>query len=104
MNKEAVYERKLDPRRKQAVAELTDIIRQRYPTATFAVGPGEDDPSVTHLTATVDVADPDIVSDLTIERELALQLDEGIPVFVIPLRTPERIAELVQRQQRPKHG
>jgi len=52
-----------------------------------------------------DVDDPDEVTDLTIERELALQADEGIPVYVIPLRTPARTEalrkHLADRRRRP---
>jgi hypothetical protein len=68
MSKE--YLQKLSPKRQQAVAELTGMIRQHYPDTTFAIGPGEDDPQGTYITATVDVDDPDVVTDLTIDREL----------------------------------
>ena len=98
MSKE--YPWKLPPKRQQAVAELTGMIREHYPTATFAVGPGEDDPQGTYITATVDTDDPDTVTDLTIDRELELQIEQGIPVYVIPIRTPERAAALWGRQQR----
>jgi hypothetical protein len=105
MTKEHDYDSTLDPARQQAVTELTGLIRQRYPSASFATEPAEDDAAITHLIATVDVDDPDEVTDLTIERELQLQIDEGVPVYVIPLRTPERVAKLVaeqrQKQQTP---
>jgi hypothetical protein len=81
------------------VAELTDMIKQRYPTASFDVGPGEDDPEVTHITAVVDLDDPDEVTDLVIDRMLELQLEKGIPVYVIPIRTPQRVAALRQHPQ-----
>jgi hypothetical protein len=89
----------LDPARQQAVTELAGMVKQRYPTASFAVGPGEDDPAVTHITTTVDIDDPDEVVDLVIDRMLELQIDEGIPVYVIPIRTPERVAVLRQHQR-----
>jgi hypothetical protein len=103
MTKEQDYYRTLDPRRQQAVTELTGLIRERYPTASFVTEPGTDDGQVTHLVATVDVDDPDEVTDLTIERELQLQIDEGVPVYVIPLRTPERVAKLVAEQRTAQH-
>ena len=96
------YERTLDPRRQQAVTELRGMIARQYPTASFDVGPSEEDSQVTHLTATVDLDDPDEVADLVMERMLTLQLDEGIPVYVIPIRTPERVAKLRQDQGRRK--
>lgn len=95
----------LDPRRQQAVTELTEIIKRRYPTASFAVGPGEDAPDATHITATVDVDDLDEVMDLVIEREIELQVDEGIPIYVIPIQPPERARATMQRtldRKRPR--
>jgi hypothetical protein len=97
------YEESLDPRRKQAVHELSSLIRQRYPAAAFEVEPGEDDPEVTHLTTTVDVDDPDEVVDLVIDRMLELTIDEGIPVYVIPIRAPERVAKLRQEERTQRH-
>jgi hypothetical protein len=88
-----------DPRIQAAIAELQDLIRSHYPSATFSVGPGEDEPDLVHLTAVVDVEDPDEVVDLVIERMLELQLDEGIPVYVIPIRTPERVAALLEERR-----
>jgi hypothetical protein len=52
-------EQTLDPRRQHAVTELTELVRQRYPTASFEIGPGEDDSEATRITATVDLDDPD---------------------------------------------
>ena len=74
-------------------------MQSHYPTATFAIEQSADDPTAVHLVATVDVDDPDEVVDVTIERELALQQDEGIPVHVIPVRTPERLAALQRRER-----
>jgi len=94
------YLSRLDLPRQQAVAELTGLIKRRYPTASFAIGPGEDDPCGTHITATVDLDDPDEVTDLVIERELEYQIELGVPVYVIPIRTPERVAKLRREQAR----
>ena len=60
-------------------------------------------PEVTHLTTTVDVDDPDEVVDLVIDRMLELTIDEGIPVYVIPIRTPERVATLRQEERTRRH-
>jgi hypothetical protein len=83
-----------DPRMQAAIAEFKAMITATYPTATFALGRGEDEPEAVHLTATVDVDDPDEVVDLVIERMLTLQIEEGVPIHVIPVRTPERVAAL----------
>ncbi len=94
------YLDQVDPARRSAVDELTSLIKQRYPTASFTVGPGEDDPDATHITTTVDLDDPDEVVDMVIDRMLELQLDQGIPVYVIPIRMPERVEALRRRQKR----
>ncbi len=83
-----------DPRIASAVAELTGTIRARYPGASFAVAPGED-PDGLYVTATVDVADTDEVFDAVVGRLLELQVEEGLPVYVLPVRPIERVvAEL----------
>lgn len=82
----------LDERTRQAVPELEATISKHYPTASFAVTRSPDDPRSIHLEAVVDVDDPDEVGDLVIERLVELQAEDGIPIHVIPLRSPERIA------------
>lgn len=86
-----------------ALKEMEGVIGERYPTATFEVSRGEDDPEAVHLTATVDLDDPDEVLDLVITRVMELQVDEGLPLYVIPVRTPERVEALrrVQSQTKP---
>ena len=81
-----------------ALAELKGLIAQRYPDAAFAVTQSQDDPQVVHLRATVDVEDPDVVLDLVLDRMMALQIDHGLPVFVIPVRPPERVTEDLRRR------
>jgi hypothetical protein len=94
----------LDPRRQQALAELRGLIAAKYPTATFGVSTGSEDPQETWLTARVDLDDPDEVLEVVRDRVLEYQLDEGLPVYVLPLRTPERAAALRRElaQRRPK--
>ena len=91
-----------DPRVLAAVNELEELVRARYPEATFSVGRGQDDPEAIYVYATVDLADTEPVVDLVIERELALLLDEGLAVQVIPLRTPERNAAIVKELQQER--
>lgn len=87
-----------NPDMQQAVEELEGLVLSRYPTASFEAGPGEDDPSGIYITATVDVDDPDEVVDLVIDRMLELQIEQGLPVYLVPIRTPERVAKLRQEQ------
>jgi hypothetical protein len=92
-----------DLRVQAALAELREMILERYPTATFEVGRDPDHGASIFLYATVDLDDPDEVGDLVIDRLLELQIDEALPVHVIPLRTPARIlAELRSRQEPSK--
>ena len=93
---------KLDPRIRDALDELKRMILQRYPEATFEVSRGDDEPESIHLTTTVDVDDPDEVMDLVVDRLLELQVEEGLPVHVIPIRPVERVlAEMELRRSHP---
>jgi hypothetical protein len=87
----AVAQRMFDPRVQDAVRELQQMLLQRYPDATFEVTPGPDDPESVHLIATIDGADSDAVLDLVIDRLLELQVEERLPVHVIPVRPSERV-------------
>ena len=89
MTKEYAYH--LEPKVRKAVAELQGMISSKYPGTSFTVAPGEENPESTYISATVDLDDPDEVIDLVIERVLELQLDEGVPVHVVPLRPLERV-------------
>jgi len=90
----------LDERTRQANYELQTIITSRYPTTTYELVQSPDDPATMNLLAVADVEDPDEVGDLVVERVVALQVEAGIPVHVIPLRTPERIEEALAAGQR----
>jgi hypothetical protein len=81
----------LDERTRQAIHEVQGVIAARYPTTTFELTRAIDDPRSLHLLAVADVDDPDEVGDLVVDRVVALQVDEGIHLHVIPLRTPEPV-------------
>lgn len=93
--------RGLDPRMEQVLAELKDMVRRRYPAATFEVAPGQDEADAVHLIATVDVEDPDEVLDVVIDRVLELQIEEGLPVHLIPTRPLEREVQALRSTRRP---
>src|SRR5262245_41354240 len=86
----------LDELTQQAVDELRQTIADRYPTASFEVTRAADDPQSVHLLAIVDVDDPDEVGDLVVDRVVHMQVEGGIPVHVIPIRTLERVASAYQ--------
>jgi hypothetical protein len=95
MSSERAHE--LNPRISAVVQELEELIRKLYPSTTFQVTRAEDDPQAVHLYATVDVEDTDAVVDLVIERLITLQVDEAVPVHVIPLRTPQARAAVLKQ-------
>ena len=90
MSHETEY--RTDPRIAQAVDELQALIKSRYPDAHFDVSTG-DDPEGVYLTATVDLEDPDEVTDLVIDRTMQLQVEEQLPVYVVPIRPLSRVME-----------
>jgi hypothetical protein len=75
----------LTPQLQRAVDELQHLIRRVDPLATFQVVPGED-PTGTYVLATVDVEDTELIMDAYMDRLLTLQIDEGLPLYVLPLR------------------
>jgi hypothetical protein len=90
-----------DARLTAAVEELKTLIAGRYPTAAFDLSQG-DDPEGVYLTTTVDIDDPDEVTDLVIDRTMRLQIDEQLPVYVVPIRPISRVMD--DRRRRFEHG
>jgi hypothetical protein len=88
-----------NPRIDAAVVELQQMILDRYPDATFTVGPGEDPPGI-YISATVDVDDLDEVFDVVVERLLEMQVEQRLPVYVLTGHPIERVfAELHAQKQ-----
>jgi hypothetical protein len=88
----------LTPRMKDAVHELQGLITARFPQAAFVVEEGFD-PEGIYLVTTVDIADTDEVIAVVGDRLVELQVDEGLPVYVTPLRPIERVvAQLRERE------
>jgi hypothetical protein len=89
---------RLTPRMQEAVEELKRLITAHFPQAAFVVEKGFD-PEGIYLVTTVDIADTDDVIAVVGDRLVELQVDEGQPVYVTPLRPIERvIAELRKRE------
>ena len=88
----------LTPRMQEAVEELKRFITERFPQAVFVVEEGFD-PEGIYLITTVDIADTDDVIAVVGDRLIELQVDEGLPLYVTPLRPINRvIAELRHRE------
>jgi hypothetical protein len=89
---------RLTPRLADAVHELQGMITAHFPQATFVVEEGVD-PEGIYLVTTVDIADTDEVIALVGDRLVALQVEEGLPLYVTPLRPIERVlAQLRERK------
>ena len=81
----------LDPQITAALDELADLIRAHYAGAQFEIRRGADDPEAVHLIAMVELEDPEEVVDLVIDRLLEFQVEERLPIHVIPVRPIERV-------------
>lgn len=86
----------LEPTTQSTVDELAALIRASHPTAQFQVLPSPDGPSTMLLEAIVNLDDPDEALDLVFERMQQLRIDEGVPILVLPLQTPERAVALLE--------
>lgn len=82
-----------NPRVQQAVAELRALIQQSFPAARFEVGPDPEDPEIIRLTTVVDVGDTGTVMEVMMGRMLALQIEDGLLIYM-PVRPAERVAAL----------
>lgn len=91
-----------DPRIASAIKELKEIIQRHYPTAQFVVALGED-PDGVYLKPVVDVDDTEEVFDTVIERLLQMQIEEALPIFVVPVRPPARVAQMIRDQSRRRY-
>lgn len=89
----------LEPKTRDAVDELAGMISSQYPSAQFRVSHHPDEAGTVLLDAIVDVDDTEQVLDFAFERMEQLRLDGGVPILVIPLRTPERVAKLLDTMQ-----
>lgn len=90
---------RLAPRMQAAIEELKALVLDHYPDATFRVARSPEESRIVHLWTTVDVPDMDEVLDVVIDRVTELQLDEKLPVHVIPVRPRERVLALFQAQE-----
>jgi hypothetical protein len=85
----------ITPRLAEAMREIEALIASRYPEARFAVSEGED-PDGIYLRATVDVEDMGEVVHVFIDRLVEMQVEEGLPVYVVPIRPIERVLEYIR--------
>lgn len=82
-----------------AIAELQERILSRFPGTTFTVGEW-DEPDSVYMRAIVDVDDTDEVTEVFLDRLVDMQGEENLPVYVVTVRTPERIAAALERERK----
>ncbi len=95
-------ELKLRPRMQAAIEELKGLIREHYPDATFRVTRSPEDPRSIHLMTTVDVPDTTEVVDAVLDRVLEMQIQEKLPVHVIPVQPRERVLAMLRAEEEAK--
>jgi hypothetical protein len=88
----------LTPRVQEALQELQRLITARFPQAAFVVEEGFD-PEGIYLVTTVDIADTEEVIEAVGDRLVELQVDEGLPVYVTPLRPIERVIAALRERE-----
>lgn len=92
------------PQVQAAITELQDLIRRRFPEAQFSVELSPEDPDILHLVTMVDIEDADVVLDAVVDRMMEIQIEEELPIFVIPVRSPARAAEWLAAQRGGRTG
>ena len=90
----------LTPRMQEAIDELKRLIAARFSQASFVVEEGFD-PEGVYLVTTVDIADTDDVIAVVGDRLVEMQVEEGLPVYVTPLRPLERVVAELRKQEAP---
>jgi len=92
----------MDPRSRRALNDLQEMILKRYPEAWLDVAPG-DDPEGIYLRATVDIDDVEQILDVVRDRLFEIQVDEGLPIYLIPLEPFGRVMGDL-RAERSRHA
>jgi hypothetical protein len=84
-----------DERMTAAITKMQQLISTAFPNASYTTT-HQDEPEGIQLIAMVDIEDTDRVVDCFIDRLLTLQVNERIPLYVIPVRSPNRVASQPQ--------
>lgn len=97
----ATTQKHLDTPMADAIRDLQRRILERFPEATFVVEEGSD-PDGLFLVATVDIPDTDDVIDLVGDQLVAYQVEERLPIYVVPLRPIERVLAQLRATATPR--
>jgi hypothetical protein len=91
------------PAIQQAVAQLETLIRTKYPAAAFSVAEGED-PHGVYVQATVDVDDLTAILDVVADPLYHYQVEQELPIFVVPRRPLQRALKELNAQQQTRRS
>jgi hypothetical protein len=83
------------PRLLEASGELETCIKKAYPHAQFS-RLWFDDPEGMQLRVVLPVTDPEEVFDLVCDQLLDFQVEEGLPLYLVPLRP---VGEVIKQLQ-----
>ena len=84
----------------EVLKEFKELISAKYPEATFDVEVGGE-PDGVYLIPTVDLENSLEVLDVIMDRLLEVQIEERLPVYVVPQRPIGSKYEPARRQQQP---
>jgi hypothetical protein len=87
-----------NPAIQKAITELEGLIRRSYPQAVFSVFTG-DDPEGIYVRVLLDVEDADVVVDVYLERLLYFQIEERLPLYLVPVRSLSTVHKATQAQR-----
>jgi len=87
-----------DSKMQAAVDELQQLILARFPSTIFTVGEAEE-PDGVYMRAIVDVDDTDEITAVILDRLADFQIDDNLPIHLVTVPTPERIATARERER-----
>src|SRR6266567_4117496 len=87
-------------RMEAAISEMQQLISAKLSDTIYTTA-HQYDPAGIQLIATVDTEDTDAVVNCFIDRLLELQVDGGLPLYVIPIRPARRVVTQSQSPHIP---
>ena len=83
-----------------AITEIQSLISDAFPGTLYETS-YQDDPAGMHMIAKIDTEDIDAVVDCFIDRLLTMQVDENLPLYVIPVRSAKQAVKQTQSPHLP---
>ncbi|HWV34825.1 MAG TPA: hypothetical protein VNZ55_04280 [Thermomicrobiales bacterium] len=84
------------PKMQASIEEIQSLIRTHDPSATFEILESPE-PEGVYMRAIVDADERWPVVDSFIDRLAEIQVDDELPLYVVVVRTPERMKAAFQR-------